>query len=539
MSPRRSTGPHGDRVGARGQRPRVGLAGLAALGSLVALARLASAQDVPWPEDFTNPQPAEGDLVLPMPCGGAMTFRRVDTPTDGPLDDRRVLLGASDQEHGYAEGPVFAEVAGGFYDLDAEGNETGRHYWIGKYEINRAQYAALDDCPELSPVLRLPATSVSWADAVRFADAYSGWLMANDPDALPHIDGAPGFLRLPTEPEWDYAARGGVAVRDEEFRGRVYPIPEGMPAYVWFQGSRSANNRLQFTGLLAPNPLGLHDVLGNADEIMLEPFRLNRGGRMHGQAGAFIVRGGNYLTSEHEIRTSYRQEIEHYRDGAPNRVRTIGFRLVIAAPVLTSRERLSEIIAAWQEQNAVVIEPVDEARNDPLAALERLVDQRQDPALALAAERLIAELRRESDVRASAGERLARALLRLGAGFGADINAGSTIVALKREIHEAFVDAGIEVPVLSAAGDALAAEIDALDSAADAYVDNAIIAAENIPGDVIESQLAVLREELSASGRADLLPFAEQFAAHVTEAREGGTAERERWLDDIARLAGG
>lgn len=488
----------------------------------------------PWPEAYYNPQPAEGDLILPMPCGGSMTFRRVDTPTDGPLDDRRVLLGAPDEMRGYAEGPVFADIAGGFFDDAAAG--SGRHYWIGVYEVNEAQHMAMAaDCPDLSPIQRLPATSMTWADAVAFADAYSGWLLANAPDAIPQVDGEAGFVRLPTEAEWDFAARGGVSVRVEEFRGRTFPMPDGMPAYVWFQGSRSANNRLQFVGLLKPNPLGLHDILGNVDEIVLDPFRLNRGGRWHGQAGGFVVRGGNYLTSAQNIRSSYRQEIAPYRDGEPNRVRTIGFRLAISAPVLTSRESLAAIDAAWQEQASNDLSPVPSSDEDPLETLARLIAEREDAALALATERVIAELRAQTDARASAGERLARALLRLGAGFGAEVNASATIVALKQEIYDAFQSAGLEGQPLAAAADALAAEQGALDDAMDAYVDNAIIAAENIPAETMAAQLTVLREELTAGGRQDILPFAAGFASHVAEVRASGAADREVWLINLAQ----
>ena len=108
-------------------------------------------------------------------------------------------------------------------------------------------------------------------------------------------------MRLPTEDEWEYAARGGAAVADADFAEPRFPMPEGMARYVWFAGTQSANGKPQLTGLLKPNPLGLFDILGNLDEIAFAPFHLNKLGRAHGAAGGFVVRGGNYLTAEADI----------------------------------------------------------------------------------------------------------------------------------------------------------------------------------------------------------------------------------------------
>ena len=99
-----------------------------------------------------------------------------------------------------------------------------------------------------------------------------------------------GFARLPTEVEWEFAARGGTAVSQADFSERVFPMTEGIVRYVWFAGAESANGKAQFIGLLKPNPLRLHDMLGNIDEMVFEPFRLNRLNRLHGQAGGYVVR---------------------------------------------------------------------------------------------------------------------------------------------------------------------------------------------------------------------------------------------------------
>ena len=106
---------------------------------LVALALIATlggsrAQDVAiaWPADHWNPAPRDGDLVLPLPCGGAMVFRPVPVPGGGALGDRQVLLGNPGSDAGYADGPRYAPLAGSFTDAD---NPDQRLLWIGAYEV--------------------------------------------------------------------------------------------------------------------------------------------------------------------------------------------------------------------------------------------------------------------------------------------------------------------------------------------------------------------------------------------------------------------
>ena len=81
--------------------------------------------------------------------------------------------------------------------------------------------------------------------------------------------GGRAFIRLPTEANGSTprAAASPVSV----FVQQVFPMPEGAARYVWYQGTESANNELNAIGLLKPNPLGLHDMLGNAGEFVLDP----------------------------------------------------------------------------------------------------------------------------------------------------------------------------------------------------------------------------------------------------------------------------
>ena len=102
-----------------------------------------------WDDKQYNPKPTAGDVVLPMPCGGAMVFRKVDTEADGPLGDQTVRLGDPNPEAGYMENAIDTHVAGAFL---GEKPRT-RYFLLGKYELTQLQYQSvmLPSCPGLTP----------------------------------------------------------------------------------------------------------------------------------------------------------------------------------------------------------------------------------------------------------------------------------------------------------------------------------------------------------------------------------------------------
>ncbi len=327
-----------------------------------------------WPDKYFNPKPADGDLILPLPCGGRMAFRPVATPAeDTPLADRAIRLGGTDEDTGFADYIRREHILGSLV-----GPDGGRLFYIGKYEVTRDQYAAVmnDSCPKPAMGGRLPQSAISWFDAVGYARRLSEWQLTNHADALPHVQGVAAYLRLPTEVEWEYAARGGAAVSEAQFRERIFPIEGPLSDYAWYQGPESAGGKLNLVGLLKPNPLGLYDMLGNVEEFVLEPFYMNRIGRRHGQPGGFVAKGGSFQDPGDRLRTAMRREYDYFNQetGKALALDSFGFRLVLAAPVELNLQETTRLREQWLAARGRRVD----TGNDPVAAIKALADQTTD-----------------------------------------------------------------------------------------------------------------------------------------------------------------
>ncbi|MBV9835284.1 MAG: SUMF1/EgtB/PvdO family nonheme iron enzyme, partial [Alphaproteobacteria bacterium] len=301
-----------------------------------------------------------------------------------------------------------------------------------------------------------------------------------------------------------------------------------------FRGTKSSNGEVQLVGALKPNPLGLHDILGNVDEIVLEPFRLNKLARLHGQAGGFTIKGGNFQTSEEDIRSSYRNELAPFDENGPRRSPTVGFRLALVAPVVSTPKRLDEIRKAWAELPKIeTLRPGDSAQGDPLGEIQKLIAASPDPdvrARLTALQRAYAE---RLDDEINMRSRASKSLLRLAAFLADKIRADRTLIANFEKSRETQKAAGMNVATLDTR---LREANAAMQGNVRYYADTIVQIAQDFADSTITQQLGTLRIEFDKTKVGHLDRYAQLAARQAAAYRKSGAAQPDAWLKEIVAL---
>ena len=106
------------------------------------------------------------------------------------------------------------------------------------------------------------------------------------------------FYRLPTEIEWEYACKAGAEIPSKD-----------LADYAWFQGN--SNEKYHQVGQKKPNARGLHDMLGNVSEWVLDHFESDPIARKDSPVfidkyADAVVRGGNYQDPANLVRSTAR-----------------------------------------------------------------------------------------------------------------------------------------------------------------------------------------------------------------------------------------
>jgi formylglycine-generating enzyme required for sulfatase activity len=182
-------------------------------------------------------------------------------------------------------------------------------FYIDKYEVTQAEYERVMGAnPSRWKGPKNPVEQIRWTNAVKYCNARSrleGLQPAYDPETWECDFQASGY-RLPTEAEWEYAARAGTTT--EYFFGDA---PVQLKDYAWFK--ENCTRRPRPVGSRKPNAWGLYDVYGNVwewcndfyaeDYYQQSPERDPRG---PAEGENRVVRGGCWNSRPDECRSAYR-----------------------------------------------------------------------------------------------------------------------------------------------------------------------------------------------------------------------------------------
>lgn len=181
-------------------------------------------------------------------------------------------------------------------------------FFIGKYEVSVAEWCGIMGQKADKENALMPMTNVTFEECVSFARKLVD---------LTGLD-----FRLPTEAEWEYAARGGNNPDGTIFAGS--DIPEDV---AWF--GKKANGKPHICDAtnihLTCNGLDLYDMSGNVSEWCFTPFRPYDATVVIPNPEAMVIRGGYFDSEPYELTVYHRDPM------APTeKSKYVGLRLVIS-----------------------------------------------------------------------------------------------------------------------------------------------------------------------------------------------------------------
>jgi sulfatase modifying factor 1 len=203
------------------------------------------------------------------------------------------IMGGNDNEHtgqGADECPHKVSIS----DFSIGKYEVTQADWIEIMGSNPSHFQNCNDCP---------VEQVSWDDVKIFIQRVNNKYRET--------------YRLPTEDEWEFAARGGIKSKSYKFSGS-----NKVEEVAWY--STNSNGKSHSVGLLKSNELGLYDMSGNIWEWCSDwkiPYPCDVEGKSFANVSK-VLRGGTFANDSSSVRVRDRNG-----RGTSLRLNTLGFRL--------------------------------------------------------------------------------------------------------------------------------------------------------------------------------------------------------------------
>ncbi len=203
---------------------------------------------------------------------------------------------------------------------------TVSSFWIGKYEVTQKEWQeVMGSNPSNWKGDNLPVEQISWNDAVDYCNkrsikeglspCYSG-----SGAGITCNWNADGY-RLPTEAEWEFAARGGVYSKGYKYSGS-----NDLGSVAWY--TDNSGSKTHSVGSKAANELGIHDMSGNVFEWCWDwygsYYSSSPNNNPTGPDSEILrlSRGGGWNVNAFGLRVAYR-----FEGGPGGRGSATGFRL--------------------------------------------------------------------------------------------------------------------------------------------------------------------------------------------------------------------
>jgi formylglycine-generating enzyme required for sulfatase activity len=198
----------------------------------------------------------------------------------------------------FVEGGTFTMGCTSEQGDDCDDDERPAHqvtlsdFYIGKYEVTQAEWKAImgNNPSGFSGCDSCPVERVSWDDVQEFIRKLNAKTGKN--------------YRLPTEAEWEYAARGG-----KHSKGYKYSGSNSIENVAWYYGN--SGKKTHPVGTKQANELGIYDMSGNVYEWCQDWYGGYSKGSQTNPAGASsgsdrVLRGGSWYLNPRYVRVSNR-----------------------------------------------------------------------------------------------------------------------------------------------------------------------------------------------------------------------------------------